>query len=598
MKLIKLLYLMLLVAMSSAAYAETHDQRLEEFFASYWQKSLDNRPEFKTYLGIKDADYSKWNDRSDSQADKNVAFLKQQLAYVKKHVDYSRLSDQNKNSYDFFVYTVTRAIETDKYRKNHYIIDQESSQLSVLFVFLQNNHAIATAADADAFIARLKGLEAVLDQMIVLMRDREQLGVLAPAFAYDPLIEGAHKLIAGYPMDNSGGENPLYKSFRGKISKLSISDADKALYLTKAAAAFNDHIVPAMGRMIAALKHQKSIQKNNNGAWALPDGSAFYEDQIKQYTTLAISADSLHRTGLSEVARIHSEMRAIMKKVGFKGDLQAFFQHLQVVSHNFYPNTDAGRAEFLKASKEQADAVFKKAHLYFNRLPKADFEVRRVEEWRQDSTGIAYYDLPSIDGTRPGIYYVNLRDMKNIKKYPFVSVAYHEGVPGHHFQSALAMEKKGIPMFQKFEWNSAYGEGWALYSEKLAKEMGFFTNPYEDFGRLEEELWRAIRLVVDTGMHAKKWSREKAIKYAKYNSAYTMADVVQEIERFMVWPAQAVSYKVGMLKILELRAKAKKELGAKFNIRDFHSAVLDEGSVPLPLLVKQVDSYIQAALKN
>jgi uncharacterized protein (DUF885 family) len=347
--------------------------------------------------------------------------------------------------------------------------------------------------------------------------------------------------------------------------------------------------------MIAAIEALRSKSPGPHGVWALPDGAEYYESQVRFWTTVPdLTAAQIHDIGLAEVARIRGEMEAIMMQVGFEGDLPAFFEHLRADPSNFYPDTDAGRQAYLDQSKAYIDSIYADVGKYFNVLPKAALEVRRVEEWRQDTAPIAFYNQPTPDGSRPGIYYVNLHDMTTRQKHEMETVAYHEGAPGHHFQVAIQQELEGVPTFQKFAFFGAYIEGWGLYAERLAKEQGRFTDPMRDFGRLQNEMLRACRLVVDTGAHSKKWTREQMIDYMMANNPMTAEDATKETERYIDNPGQALSYKIGMLKILELRERAKGALGDRFDIRDFHDVVLKNGAVPLPVLEGLVDAYIAA----
>jgi uncharacterized protein (DUF885 family) len=285
-------------------------------------------------------------------------------------------------------------------------------------------------------------------------------------------------------------------------------------------------------------------------------------------------------------------MAKIMKEVGFEGDLPAFFEFLRSDPSNFFPNTEEGRQAYLDASKAYIDAIYEDVDQYFNVLPNAPLEVRAVEKWREETAPIAFYNRPTPDGSRPGIYYTNLKDMTKKQKHEMETIAYHEGAPGHHFQLAIQQELTGVPTFQKFAFFGAYSEGWGLYSERLAKEQGRFTDKMQDFGRLQNEMLRAARLVVDTGVHSKKWTREKAIQYMLDNNPMTESEATKEIERYIDTPAQALSYKIGMIRILDLREKAKTELGDNFDIREFHDVVLKNGAVALPILEELVDAYI------
>jgi uncharacterized protein (DUF885 family) len=287
-------------------------------------------------------------------------------------------------------------------------------------------------------------------------------------------------------------------------------------------------------------------------------------------------------------------MERIKQRVGFAGTLQQFFAHIKDGQQYKYPNSDAGRAQYLADANAFIAQVMAKAPSLFRRLPRAPLEVRAVETWRQETAAVAFYNQPSPDGSRPGIYYVNLADMNQVLKPQIEGISYHEGAPGHHFQIALQQELEGIPKFRRFGGYGAYIEGWGLYAERLGKEMGFYQDPYSEFGHLSLELWRAVRLVTDTGLHAKRWTRERAIKYFQDNSLLSERDIVKEVERYINNPGQATSYKVGQLKILDLREKARAALGTRFDIRDFHAVVLENGSLPLDILEQQVDTYIAA----
>ncbi len=329
--------------------------------------------------------------------------------------------------------------------------------------------------------------------------------------------------------------------------------------------------------MLARIESLRSKSPGPHGVWKLPDGDDFYKIQIDFWTSEPkLGADEIHDIGLVEVARIRGEMETIMRKG----------------PTNFYPNTDEGRQAYLDQAKAYIDAVYADVGKYFNILPKAPLEVRRVETWREETAPIAFYNQPTPDGSRPGIYYVNLRDMTTRQKHEMETVAYHEGAPGHHFQIAIQQELTGVPTFQKFAFFGAYIEDWGLYAERLAKEQGRFTDPMQDFGRLQNEMLRAARLVVDTGAHAKHWSRERMIDYMLANNPMTTEDATKEVERYIDNPGQALSYKIGMLKILELRERARAELGDRFDIRDFHDVVLKNGAVPLPILEELVSDYI------
>ena len=310
-----------------------------------------------------------------------------------------------------------------------------------------------------------------------------------------------------------------------------------------------------------------------------------------------MTAEEIHQLGLDEVERIHTEMEAIKDEVGFEGSLQDFFEFMRNDEQFYYEDSDAGRAAYMKEAKRIIDSMRARLNELFITKPKAEIVVKRVEAFREKSAGKAFYNSPAPDGSRPGIYYANLFDIKAMPKYQMQALAYHEGIPGHHMQLAIAQELEGIPKFRKFGGYTPYVEGWGLYCEYLPKEMGAYKDPYADFGRLAMELWRACRLVVDTGIHDKKWTREEGIAYYKDNTPNAESDCIKMVERHIVMPGQATAYKVGMNKILDLRAKAEKALGETFDIRQFHEVVLGQGAVPLSILEELIDDYIAEKLK-
>jgi uncharacterized protein (DUF885 family) len=334
---------------------------------------------------------------------------------------------------------------------------------------------------------------------------------------------------------------------------------------------------------------------HDDGVWALPDGAAYYTSMVEFWTTVQRDPGEIHELGLAEVARIRGEMEAIMARLGFEGDLQEFFEHVRTAPENYYPNTDEGRSEYLAEATRLIEGIYAIAPDYFNVLPKAPLEVRRVEPWREAGSSTAFYNRPSPDGSRPGIYYVNLQDMNAVQKHIMNSLAYHEGAPGHHFQLAIQQELESVPEFRKYSGYSAYSEGWALYAERLTWEAGLYEGlPMRDFGRLAEEMKRAVRLVVDTGMHARQWPLEKSIAYMTENTPMAPADIERQIMRYYVTPGQALSYKIGMLTILDLRERARQALGDDFDIRAFHDVVLKNGAMPMAILEQVVDEYIAA----
>jgi uncharacterized protein (DUF885 family) len=584
-------------AQEAAALAapKTEDERLAAFFEQVFQRNVDDSPMYQAYLGIKGPDYGKWNDFSDEEAQRQDRLNRQDLERLHEEFDYEKLSERMKISYRIFDVQTRSSIDTFPWRFHGYAFQTQSNPVGQAATFMQNIHSVDSVPDAEAYVSRLNGVQKALQQGIVVMNEAARRGIVPTSFSFDPVLDDSRKVIHGTPFDDSGEDSAILADFRGKVAKLEADEATKKRLLEEATAALQGPFQAGIKEYIAAIEALRDKSPGPNGVWKLPDGEAYYKSQIKLWTTEPdLTADQIHQVGLAEVERIKGEMQAIMKQVGFEGDLPAFFRHLRTDPENFFPNTPEGRKAYLDQSKGYIDSIYANVKQYFNVLPKAPLEVRAVEEWREATAPIAFYNQPTPDGSRPGIYYVNLHDMSTRQKHEMETVAYHEGAPGHHFQIAIQQELEGVPTFQKFAFFGAYVEGWGLYAERLAKEQGRFTDPMQDFGRLQNEMLRACRLVVDTGAHAKRWTREQMIEYMTANNPMTVEDATKETERYIDNPGQALSYKIGMIKILDLREKAKRELGPKFDIRDFHDVVLKNGAVPLTILEELVDGYIAA----
>ena len=416
--------------------------------------------------------------------------------------------------------------------------------------------------------------------------------MLPPKFVFPYVIQDAKNITSGAPF-GPGADSALYADLKAKVNKLAIPQADKSRLIEAGRKALIDDVKPAYGRVIALMQAQQKVAGTDDGIWRFRNGAEQYGALLRYYTTTDMNPDQVHTLGLQQVARIHGEMRGIMARVGFTGTLQQFFAKMRTDKQFYYPDTPAGRQMYLDETQKAYQSVRAKLPQYFGRLPKAELVVKAVEPFREKSAGKAFYQDPTPDGSRPGTYYVNLYDMNDMPSTEVEALFCHEGVPGHHLQNAIQTELGSeVPPFRQFGGYTPYGEGWGLYSEKLCKEMGQYTDPYRDFGRLQLELHRAIRLVVDSGLHHKRWSRERAIKYVEDNSADAQGGIVKAIERYIVYPGQATAYMVGKLKIEELRARAEQQLGPRFDIRGFHDAILSSGAVPLSILEKNVDAWI------
>jgi uncharacterized protein (DUF885 family) len=578
---------------SSYGFAQTSDDvRLNAFLDKAFDDRAALQPQLMTSLGLKTA-YDRLNDYTPA-GDQRLADLAQsQLDAMKRDFDLAKLGEQAKLSYAMFEWQATQGIENHKWESHDFIFAANGTPTSNIPVFLINNHRVDSVKDAQDYVSRIKDVERVMTEIAAEFADRTDKGILTPALVFPPAIKDARNVMAGAPFID-GKDVALWADFKAKVEKLDTDAATKAKLLNEGKAALIGPFKRGYEKMIAGLEAAAKRAGTNDGVWRLPNGDAFYANRLKNWTTTSQTAEEIHQTGLREVERIRAQMEEIRLKVGFKGTLQDFLTHVRTAPEFHYPNTDAGREQYLADARGFIAQVMAKAPDYFSHLPKAPLEVRAVEKWREATASIAFYNRGTPDGSRPGIVYFNLADLSQTLKPHVEDVSYHEGAPGHHFQISLAQEQTGMPKIRRFNGPGAYIEGWGLYAEELAKEMGFYQDPYADLCRLASELWRAARLVVDTGMHAKKWSREKALAFLKDNSLLSDLDAGREIDRYLTNPGQATSYKMGHLKIIELRAKARKELGPKFDIKDFHDAVLLDGALPLGLLEARVNAYIAA----
>jgi len=583
-------------AETAAASEQTETERLYAYFQQEFESELARSPLGQTYLGmINDMEaYGQWDDPSEEEFRAGLAREAERIRFMNENFDFDALTPEAQVSWRFAEFIAANNQQQAEFWDHGYIFTQFFGPHSQMPTILIGYHRINDVPQAEAYISRLNGLGDLMRSYTQQADARAQAGVLPPAFAFPVVISTARGMITGYPFDESGADSPLMADFRSKVDALDIEQSEKDALFAAAAEALTSSVLPAYEELIATMeRHSEMANGANNGAWALPEGEAFYESQLSNYTTgVDLDAEQIHQIGLDEVERIHGEMRDIMAQVGFEGSLQDFFEFVRTDDQFYYPDTDEGRQRYLDESTQMIADLMEVAPDYFGQLPRGELEVRAVEQYRIETATGAFYEQGSLDGTRPGAYYVNLANMRDNPTYLMQSLAFHEGAPGHHFQSALSQELENTPMFQRFAWYSAYGEGWALYAENLGKEMGFFTDPYQDFGRLSYEVFRAARLVVDTGIHHYQWTEEQANAYMLEATPMPAGDIANEVRRYIVWPGQAVSYKVGMLTILDLRQRAQAALGDDFDWGEFHDVVLTNGSVPLTLLEELVDAWI------
>ena len=569
---------------------QSESERLNAFFERTFEEDLKRSPLFQSYLGKK-WDYDKWDDISDEEADARIAIAKNRLEKLDTF-DTSKLSDQEKLSLRLYKLGIERDLANDEFRHHRYIVHQFRAAHTQVPSFLINIHSVKSKEDAQAYIGRLDNVRSYFDQVIEQMKLREKAGVFPPAWAYDQMIDASKNVITGAPFDSSETPSTIWEDFQNKVNKLDITEAEKTTLLGEAKAALVTSVMPSYEKFIEELAHQRQVTPEGDGVWRLPNGDKWYQNRLNWFTTTDLTAEEVHQIGLDNVERIHNAMREIMEQVKFEGTLQEFFVFMREDDQFYLPSTDEGRQQYLDMAKTAIDDMREAIPEYFGILPEAPMIVKRVEAFREQSAGKAFYQSPAQDGSRPGIYYANLYDMKAMPTYQLEALAYHEGIPGHHMQRAIAQELEGVPQFQKFLSFTAYTEGWGLYTEELAKDMGFYKDPYSDFGRLAMELWRACRLVVDTGIHAKKWTREEAVEYLVENTPNPEYDAQKAIERYIAMPGQATAYMIGKLKIMELREHAQKELGDKFDWKGFHDEVLKYGPVPLSILEENINAWV------
>jgi uncharacterized protein (DUF885 family) len=591
-----LLVVFVLGCQSSNKSSLSESERFNAWTDKQFDAAIDRHPEWQTYLGIK-KDYDKLQDRSDEVAKKELAISKAALKEMKSSFDYDKLDDQTKITYDLFKRQLEREVAEFKWRFHNYPVNQLFGRHSGLPSFMINMHKISNENDAKAYISRIKAVDENFTQLIEGLKTREDMGVIPPKFAFPKVAENIQTLLSGEPFTKGNTDSSILADFKRKLSELKEMKAETKQVLTEELiTALKADFQPGYQNLLAYWTELEKKADTRDGVWKLPNGADYYNVMLENYTTTDMTAQEIHALGLKEVKRIHQEMSAIQKKLKVAGTLQDFFKHVQKNKKLFYPQTESGKEKFLADTQAIIDDMRTKLPSVFGILPKAGLEVKPVEPFREKSSASAFYTGPAPDGSRPGIYYVNLVDMKEQPKYTMEALAYHEAIPGHHMQIAISMELDGLPKFRRYGIGfAAYSEGWGLYSEYVPKEMGFYRDPYSDFGRLSMELLRAIRLVVDTGIHYKKWTREQAIDYVVSNSPGDKAEAVRSIERYIVIPGQATSYKIGMLKIMELREKAKTAMGDKFNLAQFHDQVLKNGPLPLSILESQIDKWIQTA---
>lgn len=583
MRLLSLLALGVTSAFAQTPPGTGANSQLDALADAYFEKKLELSPILATYIGDE-----RYNDRLENPA--SPGYVAAQRALAKsclsgaQRLDRRGLDEKHRLTYDVLVEECNLALEGLRYPGFLLPLDQMSSISSIFAVFGSGESAqpFRNVKDYEAFLKRSKAFVEWVDQAIVSMREGANRGVTQPRVAMLKVVQQLREVAVDKP------ENSI---FWGAVKRMpaSIKEPDRGRLTAAYRTAIADDILPAYRRLADFIWLDYLTKARTTVSWtALPNGEDWYRYFVKLQTTTSLQPAEIHETGLKEVARIRTEMEAVREQVGFKGDLHAFFKHLQDDPKFYYSRPEDLVAGY-RDVKQHIDSLLPKL---FSDFPKADYEVRVVEPFRAASAAGAFYEPPSEDGSRPGIFYVNTYNLKAQPRFGMETLSLHEAAPGHHFQVAIAQELTDIPRFRRFGGYTAYQEGWALYCESIGKELGLFTDPYQWYGRLSDEMLRAMRLVVDTGLHSKGWSREQAIAYMLDNSSMAESDVTAEVERYIVSPGQALGYKIGQLRISEMRAKAEQALGPRFDVKAFHSIMLRDGALPMDVLQRKVDRWV------
>src|SRR2546421_9501968 len=569
---------------------------LNLFYEKVFAEILFDHPEILSTLGLVEqfgitGHNGKLDDESPAHQRREFDRWKRDLTQLRKYPP-DRQSSSQKLSTHVLDWFLQIQAEGEKWQWHDYPVNQLFGVQNQFPSFMANTHRLLNRKDCDYYVMRLDALPKKFDQTLDGLKVREQKQIIPPRFVVEEVLKEMTDFIAK-PVP----ENILATSFKEHAAKIDkLNDQQRADFQKRVENSITSQVYPAYQKLIAYFQELLPKTTTDDGVWKLPDGDAFYAYALKSNTTTNMPPNEVHELGLREITRIEAEMRAILDANGFAGQpIGAAMDKLGKDPRFLYSNDDKGRADALAEFKRLIDnaVVESKEHL-FTIAPKAQIDIRRVEPFRETAAPAAHYQPGAQDGTRPGIFFANLRDMNEMPKWSMPTLAYHEGVPGHHWQLSIAQELKGMPEFRKVIPFTAYAEGWALYTEWLAKQAGWYDkDPFGDLGRLRDELFRAVRLVVDTGIHAKHWTREQAIAYMREKTGIGEKEVKSEIERYIVNPGQACAYKVGMMKIQELRSRAQQQLGDKFDQREFHDTVLKNGSLPLEILEEQINEYIQ-----
>lgn len=567
---------------------------IDAFYATAFARLVLQHPEMLSELRILPSwlDFygDKLDDASPEQDRRDAELVKADLEMLRRY-DRNALDREGRISYDTLDYFLRMQVEGDRFRLHTFPVQQLDGVHTALPHFMIQSHQVTSVGEANDYIARLNAFPRKFDQVLENLALRRTGGLTPPHFVVEKVIVQLQEFVATPPR-----ENALFTSLKAKLDKIPAERVDAATrerLLARAETAIGSSVYPAYPKLIDHFVGLRPVTQRNDGSWSMPDGDAYYAWSVRSTTTTELTPAQIHELGVAEVSRVAAELEILLRAQGLTdGSVGARLAALSREPAQLYPNTAEGRKAMLGRYQSILDEANRGLGNAFDVRPKLGVEVRAVPEFAQAGAAAAFYSFGAMDGSRPGIFYANLRDTSATPKFEMRTTAFHEGIPGHHFQTSIAHELTGVPFFRKIIFFGAYGEGWALYSERLAFELGLERDPLDSVGRLRWEVLRAVRLVVDTGIHYKRWTREQAIAYMIDNTGKDEASVTSEIERYFVDPAQALAYKVGMVKILALREKAKLALGSKFDLAQFHNEVLVHGSLPLLVLERVIDEWI------
>tara|TARA_B110000881_G_scaffold11801_1_gene8826 strand:- start:303 stop:2147 length:1845 start_codon:yes stop_codon:yes gene_type:complete len=585
---------------------QSETEKLNAWFEVKYEEGLMMSPLGLTFQGRKER-YNEIDDMSETAQLETLQWKGNSVQEMKTTFDYSKLSDAAKISYDLWEHQYESGLAGKAFMRRGYAFHQMNGTHSFFPTLMMNYHSVETEQDMKDYVSRLSAIGGAMTELTDQAKLAALEGVRPPRFAYEIVVKEAQSIISGVPFDTGSDDSSLWADAKAKTAVLVesgvITEEQGAALLATTRSALVDNLAPGYQNLIAFMNDDiKNTSESAQGVHALPDGAAYYEYRLKSITTTDMSAEEIHQLGLDEVKRIRGEMEVIKEKDGFEGTLQEYFAKIRESKDDekyYYDNTDEGRQAYIDDATAAIENLKKELPSYFGILPKADLVVKRVEAFREQDGAPQHYYRGTPDGSRPGVYYAHLSDMKAMPKNELEVIAYHEGLPGHHMQISIAQELQGIPKFRTQAGSTAYSEGWALYTEALAKEMpNTYVTLGSDFGRLGSEIWRAIRLVVDTGMHHKQWSQQDAVDFFAENSPAPLQTIETEVRRYLVIPGQATAYKIGMIEIQRLRKISEDQLGDKFDIRAFHDTVLSGGALPLSMLERQVKSWIAETLTN